>query len=126
MMQGDCMKTAKKPIIMIAIICCLFFIGSVLYHWFYDIHSIKPGEKIAESISPLDTYTITAYLNNGGATTDYAVLCVLTDGNHSKNIYWNDHCTSADIVWIDDDTVEINGAHLENVDRDTYDYRREK
>ena len=55
-----------------------------------------------------------------------AVLCQLDDGQHVKNIYWNYHCYSAEIVWEDDDTVIINGVLFENVEKDTYDFRRDK
>ena len=41
-----------------------------------------------------------------------------------KKIYWNYPCSDADIVWIDNDTVQINGIELE-VFKDIYDYRHE-
>jgi uncharacterized membrane protein YkvI len=116
-------KTLLK--VLAIIICVLVFFGLVVYIFFFDIDAIKPGEKITESTSPSGKYKITAYLNNGGATVDFAVLCVLSDGKHRKNIYWNYHCVSADIEWIDDDTVIINGVKLEDVNRDAYDFRRE-
>ena len=105
-------------------VCSVLILCVVIYHWFFDIDAIKPGEKIMESVSPSGKYTITAYLNNGGATTGYAVLCVLNNGERKKNIYWNYHCDSAHVVWIDDDTVEINGIRLENAEKDVYDYRK--
>ena len=121
------MKKWKKTLLKVLaiIVCVIIFLGLVVYHFFFDIDAIKPGEKITESTSPSGKYTITAYLNDGGATTDFAVLCVFSDGERTKNIYWNYHCESADIEWIDDDTVIINGVKLEDVNKDTYDFRRE-
>ena len=89
-----------------------------------DINAIKPQEMLSESVSPTGEYKITAYLNNGGATTAYAVLCVLSHDNCEKNIYWNYRCDSADIEWVDEDTVIINGVRLENVEEDVFDYRK--
>lgn len=66
------------------------------------------------------------YLNNGGATTDYAVLGKLKNNNNgkTKNIYWQYNCEKAEISWINDETVKINGIQLE-VKNEIYDFRRE-
>lgn len=42
----------------------------------------------------------------------------------SKNIYWNEEET-AEIEWLDDDTVTINGRVL-HVPTDTYDFRNDE
>lgn len=83
------------------------------------------GQEIIKEISsPDEQYTVTAYLNNGGATTDYAVLCTVKNNGTGKmrNIYWNYHCYDAVIEWKDERTVIINGIELD-VLKDTYDYR---
>lgn len=120
------MSRFKKTvgIIGVVIICFVALGGYGCYHFFYDINAIKPQEKIAESISPSGEYTINVYLNNGGASTSYSVLCVLSHNSREKNIYWSNRCESADIEWIDNDTVIINGIKLENIEKDTFDYRR--
>ena len=122
------MKLKKKifGVVLILFIILALLLSYAVYHFFYDLNAVKPGEKLSESISPNGEYKITAYLNNGGATTDFAVLCQLDDGQHVKNIYWNYHCYSAEIVWEDDDTLIINGVLFENVEKDTYDFRRDK
>lgn len=123
------MKSIKKVLRNFPVVVAIFLLllGYGVYHFFYDLNAIKPGEKLMDSVSPTGEYTITAYLNNGGATTAYAVLCQLDDGHHAKkNIYWNYRCDSAEVIWVDDDTVEINGVRLENVEKDTYDFRRDK
>ncbi len=116
----------KKALLIIGIVVLLVIaiVGYGIYWAFYDIQRINGQEIIQEVPSPNGTYTVTAYLNNGGATTDYAVLCSVkrTGLRNEKNIYWQYHCTEADIVWIDEQTVQINGVRL-NVKKDTYDYR---
>lgn len=120
-------KTKKYIAIICVIVICILAVGAYgYYHFFCDINAIKPVENITESISPNGEDTITAYLNNRGATTSYAVLCVLSHNNLNKNIYWNYRCDFADIIWLDNNTVQINGVRLENIDKDTYDFRRKK
>ena len=80
---------------------------------------------IAESTSPDGTYTVNAYVSNGGATTSYTVLGELMfnkENKKSKKIYWQYRENAADITWVDDDTVKINGVILD-VPNETYDYR---
>jgi hypothetical protein len=45
--------------------------------------------------------------------------------SYPKNIYWNYHEESVNIVWIDNYTAIINGHKL-NVLHDTFDFRRSK
>ena len=93
--------------------------------WFlFDIDSIRGHEVLERVDSPDGKYTITSYLNNGGATTNWAVLCSVKDNDTGKtrNIYWQYRCDDANITWIDDTTVNINGVKL-NVEKDTYDFR---
>ena len=113
-------------IVGIAVLLIVSLLGYGIYWAFYDIQRLEGQEVIQEVSSPNGTYTVTAYLNNGGATTDYAVLCsVKTDGrNKEKNIYWKYHCEEVSIVWLDDETVKIDGVEL-NVKRDTFDYRHD-
>lgn len=59
----------------IVIIVCVMGYG--IYWAFYDIQRIDGQEYITESTSPNGKYTIITYLNNGGATTGYAVLGTL-------------------------------------------------
>ena len=118
----------KKVLLIVGIVGLLIIsvLGYGIYWAFYDIQRLEGQVVIQEVSSPNGTYTVTAYLNDGGATTDYAVLCsVKTNGrNNEKNIYWQYRCKKADIVWIDEQTVQINGVKL-NVKKDTYDYRHD-
>lgn len=116
-------KLIKAIIIIIAIFGVLVYL---LNRTFFDIRGVKGQEYLTESTSPNKTYTVTAYLNNGGATTSYAVLCVLKNNNtrKKKNIYWQYRCETADMEWLDDETIIINGIKL-NVKKDVYDFRKD-
>ena len=120
--------TKRKQYIKICIIIAIVVIGIVYcIKWsFSDIQRINGQEYITESTSPDGKYTVTAYLNNGGATTDYAVLATLKNNKNgkTKNIYWQYHCEEADIEWLSDDTIKINEVEL-NVKNEIYDYRKE-
>ena len=119
-------KTKKKLIITSIIIAIL--VGGVAYafNWaFLDIQRINGQEYLNESTSPNGEYTVTAYLNNGGATVDYAVLGRLKNNRNgkTKNIYWQYHCEKAEMEWVNDEMLKINDQQL-NVKNEIYDYRR--
>jgi hypothetical protein len=121
------MKKTKKYLITIFIVIAAA-VGSVAYavNWaFFDIQRINGQEYLAESTSPNGTYTVTTYLNNGGATTSYAVLGTLKNNKKgkTKNIYWQYRCEKAEIEWLNDEIVKINGVEL-NIKNEIYDYRR--
>ena len=121
------LKKFLKVIIPIIFVILFIAIGFYAVNWaFFDIQRIDGQELLNEAVSPDGKYTVSAYLNNGGATTDYAVLCSVrnNDTDKEKNIYWNYHCSEAVIEWISEDTVIINGIEL-NVTTDTYDYRKD-
>ena len=121
------MKKWLVPVIIVAsiLLIILALISYGIYWAFFDIQRLDGQEVITVSDSPDSSYTVTAYLHNGGATTDYAVLCAVKNNKTGKerNIYWNYHCSTADIQWLDDKTVSINGIELD-VTKDKYDYRR--
>lgn len=87
---------------------------------------LPKGELIDVIRSDSDKYKINIYLCSGNATTDYSIRGELEDkeSNEKKNIYWEYHCEEAEVEWIDDVTVVINGHKL-NVLKDTYDWRDE-
>ena len=66
----------KKAYLVVGIV--IFFIvalvGYGIYWAFYDIQRLEGQEVLQEISSPNNTYTITAYLNDGGATTGYSDL----------------------------------------------------
>jgi hypothetical protein len=122
-------KIRKKVFLITFSIGFLFvvLIGYGVYWAFFDMSRLPTGEYLTEETSPERTYTLKAYVTNGGATTSYAIRgeLVFNDRNNkTKNIYWNYREETADIVWKDDDTVEING-HILDVPDDTFDFRNE-
>jgi len=119
-------KVYRKVLIVLGV--WLLFIASIIgygvYWLFFDWSRFKQ-ELIAESTSPDGTYTVNAYVSDGGATTSYTVLGELLfnkENKKSKKIYWQYRENAADISWVDDDTVKINGVILD-VPNETYDYR---
>ena len=117
------MKSGFKIFIISLLVIALLFYA--VYWAFFDIQHIKGQKFLAESTSPTEKYTITAYLNNGGATTSYAVLCTVKNNKtgKKKKIYWQYRCENAEIIWKDYETAVINGIEL-NVNKEIYDYRR--
>lgn len=121
------MKKTRKCLIAISIIIvAIVCVGAYTINWvFFDIQRINGQEYMSESTSPNGTYTVTAYLNNGGATTSYAVLGTLKNNKNgkTKNIYWQYRCEKAKMEWLNDETIKINGLELK-VKNEIYDYRR--
>lgn len=70
-LRGEYMHLKTKKLIKIFIIIALIVSGTAYaFNWaFFDIQRINGQEYLKESASPKGTYTVTAYLNNGGATT---------------------------------------------------------
>lgn len=117
----------------IALICSIIFlslsclVGFGIYFLFFDMNRLPQGEYLTEETSPDKSYTVRAYLSNGGATTAYAVRVELVFNNQkdkSKNIYWNYREETAAIKWLDNDTVIING-HTLDVPNEKFDFRNQ-
>lgn len=120
----------RKKIVKISLIIGVLFIGAIGYgiYWaFFDMNRLPTGEYLTEETSPDGTYTIKAYRNNGGATTSYSIrgeLVFNQSNSKTKNIYWNYREDTAEIEWIDNDTVIINGHTLE-VPNEKFDFRKQ-
>lgn len=77
--------------------------------------------------SPNDDYTVKAYVSKSGATVADAVRVEVIyhqKKDKTKNIYWGYRESKADIIWIDNDIVSINGVELD-VRKEVYDFRKE-
>lgn len=102
-------------------------VGYGIYWAFFDMNRLPTGEYLTEESSPDGQYTVKAYLVNGGATTSYTVrgeLVFNEKKQKTKTIYWNDQEEEAQIEWLDEDTVVING-HTLDVPKDRFDFRRQ-
>ncbi len=120
------MTKRKKASLLILIVSILLTGTSIcFYNLFFNTQIIKGQDYLTESTSPDKNYTVTAYLNSGGATTDFSVLGRVKNNKtgKEKNIYWQSSCSDADIIWSDNDTVVINGIRLD-VQEDVYDFRK--
>lgn len=119
-------KTKRSIIIICTIIAIMVGAAAYAINWaFFDIQRINGQKYLDESTSPNGTYTVTAYLNDGGATTGFAVLGTLKNNKSGKikNIYWQYRCGKADMEWLNNERIKINGVEL-NVKNEIYDYRR--
>lgn len=117
----------KKKIKNILLIVLAFVVAIVCgaYSLLFDTQRIEGQEIIAQVDSPQNQYTVTAYLNSDDDG-KCAVLCHVTAKKilgRDRNVYWNYPCGSAEIEWIDETTVVINGVELD-VRFDTFDYRK--
>ena len=92
---------------------------------FQNMDNLPEGELLNSYPSPSGENTVNIYLSDGGATVDFAIRgeAVKSDGA-KRNIYWEYHCSDAQVEWLSDDTVIINGRKL-NIKTDAYDYRTE-
>ena len=111
----------KKFLVLVLLICTTFVFSSC-----GAMKNLPEGTFVESYDSPNSNYTINIYLCNGGATTDFAIRGELIDNlnEEEKNIYWGYHEDEADVNWIDEENVVINGRTL-NVLKDVYDFRNE-
>lgn len=118
----------KKSIIAIVIICIIIIVFFIINKLFFSMSNLPKGEFLTESMSPKGTYTIKAYLCNGGATSSYSIRGELIENkekNKITNIYWDYKIDKAVIIWLDENTVEING-HKINLPNGKYEWRKDK
>lgn len=89
------------------------------------MNNLPEGDLMHSTPSPNETYIINSYLVSGNATVDFCVRCevVVISSGEKRNIYWAYRCEKADVMWVDDNIVIINGIKL-NVLTDTYDWRK--
>lgn len=105
----------NKIIITISILISLLIIAPCIFLIaLFGVLSQPSKDLIVESTSPEGKYTVKAYLYNYGATVDYVVRCELFDknGKKMKVIYDDYHIKDAKIIWIDNNTVVINGHKI--------------
>ena len=117
------MRARRGKVLLVCAAVILLLMLAV--HWaFFNIQRIHWQEMIDETTSADGRYTVTAYLTNGGATTACGVLCGVRDNTtgRERKIYWQYRCETAQMSWVDGDTIIINGVMLD-VPGDTYDYR---
>lgn len=74
-------------------------------------------ELIKSSLSPSGQYVAVAYRNLGNSTVDFSVICDIVNLKDisARTIYIQYHESEAELQWIDDETVCINGIELDIV-----------
>lgn len=122
-------KVRKKTFqaMIIVSLACISILGYGVYWVFFDTNRLPKGEYLTEVNSPGGAYTLKAYRINGGATTTFAIRGELVMNDRkgkTKNIYWNNREDNANMKWIDNDTVVING-HTLYVPYEKFDFRKQ-
>lgn len=114
----------KYKILIIAIIIVVL-IACVIYHFFYNMNFLPKGEPLESIELPTNDYIINSYIVRNSLSAD-AIRVELINNKTSKrkNIYWGYPESTANIKWINEDTVEING-HILNIHNDRYDWRKQ-
>lgn len=75
--------------------------------------------------SPTGQYCLEAYRTEPGATVDFSIKVYNTKDNHKTLIYNCYHEYTANIIWIDNSKVSINGKILDLSKNETFDWKRE-
>ncbi|HGE5781593.1 MULTISPECIES: DUF5412 domain-containing protein [Bacillus] len=124
--EKEIKRTKRKVrIVLLSILVAVVGLG---YWKFFSLQGVPEGELIQTVKSPDGTYTLRAYVVNGGATTSFAVRGELVFNKRkilkTKNIYWNYREDQANIEWKDEDTVIINNHKL-HVPDERYDFRND-
>ena len=116
-------KKHKKFLFMLIVLIIMI----LLYNSSLMMLNLPTGDYINSVDSPTGKYTIKSYRYSGGATMDWTLRVELVNNetNKKKNIYWVYHEDNANMKWIDEKTVEINGIQL-NIFKDVYDWRKNR
>jgi len=79
---------------------------------------LPEGEYISSLDSPDKLHTLKAYRYSGGATMDWSLRVEVVNNKTDKklNIYYVYHEKDADMKWVDNRTVIINGIKLDIYD----------
>ncbi|MCA1054093.1 DUF5412 domain-containing protein [Rossellomorea aquimaris] len=78
-------------------------------------------ELVKTTVSPDHHYKIHFYLTNGGATTSFGVLGKMDGPLWFEKLIYDDYpMDHADVEWVDDHTILINGHVLDLKEGETY------
>ena len=114
-------------ILLVGLASIIIILILVINHFFFSLSNLPEGEFLTETKSPNGEYTVKAYVSMSGATVADAVrgeLVYHQEKDKKKNIYWNYRESTAEIYWIDEHTISINGVTLD-VRKDVFDFRKE-
>lgn len=89
---------------------------------FSDINDLPQGKYVLSVTSPDKNNTINMYKIDNSI--GKAVRCELKANGKTKNVFWQTGIIEADINWISDRNVVINGVELDVIAGGVYDCRR--
>ena len=119
------MKLMKKPLLIVITALLVLTAGLVTARMINTANSQKSSSEVllTTSYSPDKKYKLLAYRTEPGATVDFSVKVYSVDNKKHSLIYNCYHKSTADISWIDNSTVVINGVALNMDKNDIYDWR---
>lgn len=108
--------------IRVVLICTI----ALLISYGCSMENLPEGELIKSVYSDNQEYKINIYLCGGNATTDNSIRGEVekNSSEEKRNLYWEYHCDDADVEWIDEENVKINGKEI-NINTGVYDWRDE-
>lgn len=119
------MANIKSKILIIIVTIISIVIIYLIYNFFYSLNSLPKGDLLESIKSPTNEYVINSYLVRNSLSADAIRVELINNKTlKRKNIYWWYPESTADIKWINEDIVEING-HTLNIYKDRYDWRKQ-
>ncbi|MHC8515255.1 DUF5412 family protein [Sporosarcina sp. ITBMC105] len=117
----------KVTAILVGIVVVIVITLFLILNYFIYQHEPK-GELLNETVSPTGDYTVNMYVIRGNATVANSLRGEVIDHTNKdkkKTIYKANREEDADVEWLDDFIVSINGIQLD-VRNDSYDWRKNK
>lgn len=94
-------------------------------YWISKSQNNSNETYLLTSESPDEEYLLKAYKSEPGATVDFSIKVYLVENKTRKLIYNAYHESYANIVWVNNDIVSINGIALDLSKEETYDWRKQ-
>lgn len=114
----------KKKILIIPIIILMIFTAILICSNIAASQEYNQETLLLSSQSPDEKYNLYAYKTNPHATVDFSIKVYLIKSGKKKLIYNAYHEYDAEIIWIDNETVSINGKTLDLSQGEKYDWRK--
>ena len=118
----------KRMVLVLLSVALALVIGAVMFFRIIPTISLVFSQRNSEetllvtSVSPEGTYELEAYKTQPGATVDFSIK--VYDVSQDKRLIYNAyHEYTAEIQWVSDCVVSINGKTLDLSKSETYDWR---
>ena len=99
----------------LAVIAACTAVAAVMCFFIHPLVNFENSDEefLARSSSPDEAYTLDIYRHNGGATTAFTIK-VYSVGRLSRKLIYNAYRESeAEVYWLSDSEVSINGSVLD-------------